>query len=180
MECFLVKFSSYESYEFIEWIEFIAKSGVPKCSHLDPNLFAIHMFMILLQVARLSAHCLMFTEDIKIFSEIRNVEDAVSLQKNLVLKLLNTGVWWTKWCLPVKSVLLFPAPDHCHRYLSLSSFSLIGQRLVRKYDVKDFGVYPLYLFVSWKSWKASFVVVTARARRMLGFIFRCSRLLLHS
>lgn len=44
-------------------------------------------------VARLTAHCLLFTEDIKIFSEIRNVEDAVSLQKNLVLKLLKTGVW---------------------------------------------------------------------------------------
>lgn len=75
-------------------------------------------------VARLSAHCLMFADDIKIFSEIRNVEDAVSLQKNLVLKLLKAGVWRTRLCVPVKSVLLLPSSDHCHRYLSLSSFSL--------------------------------------------------------
>ena len=60
---------------------FIANTGVPQGSHLGPLLFILFINDVrnVLKFAKL----LVFADDIKIFSEIRNSYDQMSLQKDL-------------------------------------------------------------------------------------------------
>ena len=120
-------FSSYlcnrKQYVFVHGFsseEFIATSGVPQGSVLGPLLFNLFINDL---VAELNVPCLLYADDIKIFTMIRNPSDCETLQNNLDFV--------TKWCrmnkLPVNK-------NKC----VVMSFGLKFDEILWNYTIKDF------------------------------------------
>ncbi|XP_063900865.1 uncharacterized protein LOC135120487 [Zophobas morio] len=120
-------FSSYlcnrKQYVFVHGFsseEFIATSGVPQGSVLGPLLFNLFINDL---VAELNVPCLLYADDIKIFTIIRNPSDCETLQNNLDFV--------TKWCrmnkLPVNK-------NKC----VVMSFGLKFDEILWNYTIKDF------------------------------------------
>lgn len=61
--------------------QFDVTSGVPQGSHLGPLLFILYINDVIKQFKH--SQCLMYADDLKIYSEIRSMSDALKLQKDL-------------------------------------------------------------------------------------------------
>lgn len=68
------------------------KSGVPQGSVLGPLLFLIYVDDVMV---KLNCNIAMFADDIKIWHEIRDINDSIRFQQN-INELL---IWSKKWCL---------------------------------------------------------------------------------
>jgi Reverse transcriptase (RNA-dependent DNA polymerase). len=141
--------------------EFAQTSGVPQGSILGPLLFTLFINDI---TSQLNVRYLLYADDIKIFSQIDNVFDAINLQRNL--DFINS------WCianrLPLNStkcnVMTFSRRCDQIQY----EYSLNGFALQRPDLVKDLGVYfdPKLSFVK------HIEIVVMNAYKSLGFIVR--------
>jgi Reverse transcriptase (RNA-dependent DNA polymerase) len=144
---------------------FRVKSGVPQGSHLGPFLFTVFINDIVKNVKH--SKCLMYADDLKLFSPVKSIYDASCVQRDL------DEVF--KWCQLNK---LFLNIDKCkcvtyHRKRSPLYFDyrINHISLIRVNEMRDLGV--LY------NEKIDFIkhidLTISKAYAMLGFVMRiCS------
>ncbi|XP_055536990.1 uncharacterized protein LOC129725335 [Wyeomyia smithii] len=143
---------------------FVATSGIAQGSHLGPLVFLLYFNDVhhLLKCPRLA-----FADDLKLFNEIKNVEDATYLQQQLNI--------FARWC---KLNCMVLNPTKCsiitftrkHRPLHFD-YKLDGSSIQRVDHVKDLGV-----FLDTKlTFKQHISFIVAKAARQLGLICRMTR-----
>ena len=142
--------------------DIMVSSGVPQGSHLGPLLFIIFVNDLKLKLSDCSF--LMYADDLKLYSEISEIDDCVNLQRNIDLL--------TLWCnenkldLNIKKckVMTFSRLRNNIKF----TYSISGQTLDLVETMKDLGVHF--------DTKLKFIHHTDRiiskANRMLGFIKR--------
>jgi len=145
---------------------FHVSSGVPQGSHLGPILFNIFIDDV---KDSLSCRFLLFADDMKLFSIIKNTNDAILLQGDL-----DSFHYWTMInCLDLNidkcNVISFGRLSNP----ALHGYTLGEQPLSRVSSIKDLGV----ILDARLNFKEHIECVTGRACRMLGFIYRnCNEL----
>lgn len=77
---YLTKRRQYVQFDGLQSIEYVATSGVPQGSNLGPLLFNVFINDI---TDVIDTKCLLFADDLKIFSKVRNTEDCQRLSQNL-------------------------------------------------------------------------------------------------
>lgn len=136
-------------------------SGVPQGSHLGPLLFIIFINDL---VSKMSSHCLLYADDLKVFSKIDNVNDCIKLQKDLQRL--------SEWCSVNKMYLnvskcFFISFTKKHNKI-IYTYTLDNIALDRRTIARDLGV----LFDAELSFRQHYEHITKRSRQLLGFIIR--------
>ena len=138
------------------------RSGVPQGSHLGPLLFLLFINDVV-KVFKYS-HCLLFADDLKIFTKVRNRLDALRLQWDL-----NRLVDWCKRNrLYLNVTKCFNVTYHRNKSPVLADYFVDDVKLERKLKMKDLGV----IFDTKVSFNEHINHITARAYTILGFIKR--------
>lgn len=138
-------------------------SSVPQGSILSPLLFALFI-NDLPQIIK--SNILLYADDLKIFSKIKTIDDAILMQKDI-----NTIV---TWCnnneLQINRSKCNTISFTHKREVNLHYFNynINGYTLNRVQTIKDLGV----TFDSKLSFKTHIETITKKAYRMLGFISR--------
>ena len=143
---------------------FSPTSGVPQGSNLGPLLFLLFVNDI---VDGLSCEKLLYADDLKLFMEIKNINDSVTLQANIQIIL--------QWCIRNRLSL---NQDKCFvvsytRKLNPSIFpyTIANTELHRCDNFKDLGI----TFDSKFNFVKHIDDVIAKSFRMYGFVYRnCS------
>lgn len=137
-------------------------SGVPQGSHLGPLIFILFLNDITKCVK--FARCLIYADDLKIFSSIHNVHDAINLQKDIDAI--------SHWC---EKNLLFLNAKKCKIMSFTRSSSYVihdycinNVNLSRVTEVRDLGV----MFTQTFSSNRHIDLIIAKACSMLGFLKR--------
>lgn len=143
---------------------FRALSGVPQGSHLGPILFNVFVNDI---VTVMTADCLMFADDIKIFSQVRSSADHTNLQQSLS----NVETWCAE-----NAMVLNVTKCHVVSFSRLVvrhtfDYHIGGVLLNRRNSVRDLGV----IFTSTLSPADHIDHIIARSNSILGFIIRTTR-----
>lgn len=154
----------YVEYRGFRSDEFIASSGVPQGSILGPLLFVIFINDI---VSMLDVDCLLYADDLKLYSDINSFEDCLKLQMNL--DRINN------WCitnnLPLNvqkcHVLSFTRRNEQLHY----DYTLNNTSLNRVIEFKDLGV----IFDSKLSFNQHILSVVLASYKSLGFVIRNSQ-----
>lgn len=144
--------------------EFVATSGIPQGSHLGPLIFLLYFNDVNFS---LDGPRLSFADDLKIYFQIRNIDDSTYLQGQLEV--------FSGWCDTNRMVL---NPSKC----SIISFTRkkkpihyeyhLAETLIKREDcVKDLGV----LLDSQLTYKQHISFIVAKASRSLGFIMRMTK-----
>lgn len=146
----------------VESKAFSVLSGVPQGSHLGPLLFLL--FVNDIPSIFKTASCLMFADDLKIFSTVSNVRDSVQLQRDLDSLL--------SWC---QANGLHLNVSKCkvvtfHRSSAPINFEyrICDNSLLRVEEMKDLGV----IFDVKLTFNAHLDAVISKAYSMLGFMIR--------
>ncbi|KXJ82388.1 hypothetical protein RP20_CCG014064 [Aedes albopictus] len=153
-----VKIGDYVSSPFTVW------SGVPQGSHLGPFLFLLYMNDVncTLKCLKLS-----YADDLKLYFQIKQRQDAVFLQQQLEA----FAVWCSlnRMSLNVSkcSVISFSRKKSMFHF----DYALGGVKLKRESTVKDLGV----LLDSKLTFKDHVAYVVAKASSQLGFLFRFAK-----
>lgn len=151
-------------YRGFESVPFIATSGVPQGSILGPLLFLMFIDDI---TYNLNCQCLMYADDLKLFKEIRSVEDCADLQENL--NLLHS------WCLNNKLLLNISkccVVSYSRKRLPLfHDYTLDNQVLLRLSHFTDLGV----TFDSGLKFDEHICNIVSSAYKILGFVIRNSK-----
>lgn len=138
------------------------KSGVPQGSHLGPLLFLLFINDVV-KVFKFS-RCLLFADDLKIFTRVCNRLDALRLQFDL-----NRLIHWCKINrLNLNVSKCFNVTFHRNKTPVLMDYYIDGTKLERKLKVKDLGV----MFDTKVSFTEHINYITSRAYSILGFIKR--------
>jgi hypothetical protein len=171
-DCLLNLFESYLSDRFcyVNVLGFysarlVVNSGVPQGSNLGPLLFLLFINDI---VEIFSLNVLLFTDDVKLYSTIRDISDCMRLQSNVDVLY--------GWC---RSNGLPLNRDKCY-ILSFSrktkplmfDYSIGNALLTRCFTFKDLGV----TFDAQFTFNEHVDIIVASSVKTLGFIFRsCKR-----
>lgn len=140
-------------------------SGVPQGSHIGPLLFLL--FINDLPSVVLTSKCLLYADDLKIFSSVNSVSDALRLQNDL--NRIND------WCslnglyfnINKCSVISF----NRIKFPIVFDYSIRRTVLKRVTDQKDLGV----IFDAELNFSLHMDYIIGKANRMLGFLFRNSK-----
>jgi hypothetical protein len=153
-----VSFKSYNSEHYFTY------SGVPQGSNLGPLLFSLFINDIGNAIA--GSKYLLYADDLKLFREITDERDVLTLQKDI-----NSLTSWS-----LKNKLFFSAPK-CHvmtfariRNVTKAEYTMSDLRLARVENVKDLGV----TYVTNFSFRPHITDIVDRAYAMLGFVLRNS------
>lgn len=137
-------------------------SGVPQGSHLGPLIFILFLNDITKCVK--FARCLIYADDLKIFSPINNTQDSFNLQKDIDAI--------SHWC---ENNLLFLNTKKCKIMSFTRSSSYVihdycinNDKLSRITEVRDLGV----MFTQTLSVNRHIDLIIAKACSMLGFLKR--------
>lgn len=157
--------TQYVSYCGHSSVEVLSTSGVPQGSNLGPLLFNIFINDI---VANLTVNCLLYADDLKLFSRILSLDDCVILQQNLD-SIHN-------WCIKNKLLLNI---TKCN-VLSITrkqepityNYSINGDILSRPETFCDLGV----IFDNKLSFTTHIDNIVAKSYKTLGFVIRNSTL----
>jgi Reverse transcriptase (RNA-dependent DNA polymerase) len=140
-------------------------SGVPQGSHLGPLLFLLFINDIIETFENVRA--LLYADDMKLFSVVKNLDDCVRMQNDL--SRLSEWCECNKLFLNIKKckIITFGRIKHPILY----DYTLNGQMLERVKSMNDLGVIV--------DEKLDFVehveTIVSRARKMLGFVMRISK-----
>lgn len=141
---------------------FIVKSGVPQGSHLGPLLFILFINDICANFIK--CQCLMYADDLKIYTAVSSLLDAQELQYDLN--------HLSNWCLANN---LFLNISKCclvtyHRLRNpiIFDYKIKDQGLTRKLEIKDLGI----IFDTKISFVTHIDYIIAKAFSMLGFVMR--------
>lgn len=142
-------------------VEILATSGVPQGSNLGPLLFDIFIDDI---VCNINVKCLLYADDMKIYCNIRNINDCINLQGDL----LKINEWCTLNKLPLNITKCNVMSFTNKLQPIIFQYSVNGSVLSRPKTLRDLGV--TY------DQKLSFVdhisVITSDCFRALGFLIR--------
>lgn len=137
-------------------------SGVPQGSHLGPLIFIL--FVNDITKCLKFSRCLIYADDLKIFSPIRNLSDAVKLQKDL-----DAVNFWCKINLLHLNVAKCKMVTFTHSSSHLIyNYNIANINLTRVNEIKDLGI----TFTSTLSFNRHFDLICAKANSMLGFLIR--------
>lgn len=136
-------------------------SGVPQGCNLGPPLFMIFINDV---TTVLSSECLLFADDLKIFSRVSSVGDCMALQRNVDALLdwcnRNRLILNSEKC----SVMSFSRSANVLTY----DYKISKTKLARQCSVRDLGV----LFDSKFTFSEHIDAITSAAFKNLGFIYR--------
>lgn len=144
---------------------FIPSSGIPQGSNLGPLLFLLYINSIV-QVVK-NASCLLFADDLKIYYEIRTIQDCLILQRDIdnILKwsIENKLFFNIKKCVVLSYTRKITPVIYAYTIQNMS--------LTRVNEIKDLGV----IFDSKLTFNNHIKYVVNKAYRMYGFIVRNTR-----
>lgn len=139
-------------------------SGVPQGSHLGPLFFIVFINDL---VDQINCPCLLYADDLKIYSTINGPGDCHTLQADLHAV--------REWCVTNRMYLNV---DKCFvlcfgnkKSKILFDYHLNGHTLERKTAARDLGV----IFDEKLSFHAHYDEIVSRCSRLLGFICRITR-----
>ena len=141
---------------------FESPSGVPQGSNLGPLLFSLFINDVSFVVPR--GKRIFYADDVKIFSVITSTDDCSELQSILA----SFENWCTQNCLDLCVVKCNTISFCRRRNPILFDYSLCGQTLERRTEVRDLGV----IFDQQLTFRSHYEDVISRANRQLGFILR--------
>lgn len=139
-------------------------SGVPQGSHLGPLFFVAFINDL---ICKLTCPCLLYADDLKIYTAIRSPADSESLQSDL--DTINIWCDENKMLLNVKKCFVISFTNKIHRILY--DYNLKGQTLERKAVVKDLGV----LFDEKLTFRDHYDYIVNRSNQVLGFLSRTTK-----
>lgn len=160
---YLTDRSQYVFYRGFESVEYTASSGVPQGSILGPLFFNIFVNDIM---DNLDVRCLMYADDLKIFSRITSIEDCLKIQSNLT-KIYNWSIENDLTLNAQKcSVMSFTTKARELRY----DYKIDRHILEKNETFKDLGV----IFDKTLSFTSHMQTIEAEAYKALGFVIRNS------
>jgi hypothetical protein len=139
-------------------------SGVPQGSHLGPLLFVIFINDL---VNRLSCPCLLYADDLKVYTSIKSSSDYATLQKDL-----HTVSDWcsiNRMSLNVNKCCVISFTKKKNRVVH--SYLIRDKTLKRCDIIKDLGIY----FDQGLTFRTHYDNILRRSSRMLGFIIRSTK-----
>lgn len=139
------------------------KSSVPQGSILSPLLFALFINDL---PQLIKSNILLYADDLKIFSKITTVDDAITLQNDV-----KTIVNWchdNKLQINVSKCNVISFTRRREITFQYFNYNINGNALNRVQLIKDLGV----TFDSKLTFENHIKIITNRAYKMLGFIFR--------
>jgi hypothetical protein len=143
---------------------FLASSGVPQGSHLGPFLFSIFLNDI---VNCIEVDCLMFADDIKVFTRISTASDFNALQSSLV----NIEDWCHFNCMEMNPSKCNVITFHRSAEPTIFDYMLHGSLLKRVESIRDLGINLTFNLNPTDHINN----IIGRAVRNLGFLIRTSR-----
>lgn len=141
----------------------LVTSGVPQGSHLGPLLFSIYVNDV---TCKISSHCLLYADDLKVFRHITSTEDHVLLQKDLTQ--LSTWCSVNKLNLNLKKCksMIFNRTKRPNQH----DYTINDHNLEKINEIKDLGV----ILTSNLSYSSHTNFIVNKSFKMLGFIKRSS------
>lgn len=162
LDSYLSKRDHFVSYNGYSSVGYFPSSGIPQGSNLGPLLFILFINDLLELI-----HCgrLCYADDLKMFSIIRNVDDCVNLQLQLMLS----------WCEQNKlrlnvdkcKIMTFSRRTEIYSY----DYECNGRRLERHIVLRDLGV----LFDTELSFVEHISQIILDAAKVYGFMIRNCR-----
>jgi hypothetical protein len=141
---------------------FGVKSGVPQGSHLGPLLFLL--FIDDIRATFVKCQCLMYADDLKIYTVISSFSDVAELQHDLD----RLSDWCATNMLSLNINKCCSVSYHRQRNPIFNDYRINDQVLNRKLEMNDLGV----IFDTKISFIAHIDYITAKAFSMLGFVMR--------
>lgn len=139
-------------------------SGVPQGSHLGPLLFISFINDL---ISNLQSPCLLYADDLKVYSAIKSTQDSEILQTDLSMI--------DNWCrnnqmfLNIKKCCIISFTTKHNKIIY--DYKLNNHILERKSVVKDLGVY----FDEKLTFREHYDYIIDRGNKLLGFISRTSK-----
>lgn len=161
---YLTSRSQFVSYNGYRSVEYPALSGVPQGSILGPLLFNIYVNDI---VDELDVDCLMYADDLKIYSRIQSIYDCERLQQNL----LKIHSWSLNNDLLLNVQKCNTVSYTTKKTTITNNYYIDGVILSRQSTFKDLGV----IFDTKLSFVSHIETLVADCHKTLGFIVRNSR-----
>lgn len=163
LKSYLINRFQYVYYNGYKSVEYLATSGVPQGSILGPLLFNIYINDI---VDKLDVNCLLYADDLKIYSKIQSIYDCDRLQQNL-----SKIYEWSSdnnLCLNIQkcNIVSFTTKQTEITY----TYHINGNILFRPPTFKDLGV----IFDKKLSFVNHIETLVADCQKTLGFIVRNS------
>lgn len=140
------------------------KSGVPQGSHLGPLFFIIFINDL---TSRLKCPCLLYADDLKVFSNINEMDDCVTLQNDAI----SIADWCKNNCMHLHVDKCFVMSFTNKRSTVHFDYTIDGQTLQRKSVTKDLGVY----FDKKLTFREHYDHIVLKAYKTLGFITRATK-----
>jgi ribonucleases P/MRP protein subunit RPP40 len=139
-------------------------SGVPQGSHLGPLMFVAFINDL---IYRLSCSALLYTDDLKIFTNVSDVTQSMALQSDL--EVVSDWCTWNKMRLNIDKYCVI---SFTHKKSGLDrSYYIKGDILNRRQVVKDLGV----LFDEKLSIRPHYESIVNKNHKLLGFIIRSTK-----
>lgn len=140
------------------------RSGVPQGSHLGPLFFIIFINDL---VDKIKCPCLLYADDLKVFSTIDSPSDSIILQSDLD--------YIQRWCVANRMHLnvekCFVVSFGNKKLKLMFDYQLNGQVLQRKALARDLGV----IFDEKLTFHAHYDNLISRCSKLLGFICRTTK-----
>ena len=137
-------------------------SGVPQGSHLGPLLFIL--FMNDAPDVLNYSKCLMFADDLKLFSPVKSILDAINLQRDLDM----LSSWCQRNCLSLNINKCKTMSFYRLNTPIIYNYAISNVPLVRVYEIRDLGV----VFDRTFTFNSHIDLIVAKAYSMLGFMMR--------
>lgn len=161
---YLMNRNQFVTYGGVRSIGYLAPSGVPQGSVLGPLLFTLFINDI---VENLTVRCLLYADDLKLFSIISSRDDCRLLQQNLDLV--------NDWCIENRldlniskcNVMSFTSKATTLEF----DYGINGNTLARPNVFQDLGV----VFDKQMSFVPHINLLVSDAFRILGFVLRTTR-----
>lgn len=165
MSSYLDQRKQYVVYKHATSTSYLATSGVPQGSNLGPLLFLIFINDITNFIS--FSKCLLYADDLKLFREISNLEDANLLQMDID----NCAKWSKLNNLPFNSSKCSIMTYSNKNDYTLHVYSFNGVHIQRVFEVRDLGI----LFDGKLTFKKHIDTIIMNSYRALGFVKRCTR-----